>query len=495
MRGIYKREGKRIWYASYVDETGRSVNKSTRTTNANAALRIRNQWQAEAALRREGVIDPTLDAIGKEAARSIESHLVDYKNKLKADSRKTRYIRETMAYIRKIAADCSFTSADSIKADLVSRFVNRLQADNKSARTIQANLTAIKGFTRWLANNHKLHRDPLSSIKKPNPGTDRRYERRMLLPDEWTWLVYTLANTPARYGMPADERHLLYLTAIQTGLRVSELRSLTRGRLHLDSETPYIICKADSTKNKKEAKRYIGNELAAKLNGHIATKAIQTPVFALPNRSKVPKMLREDLAEARSQWLREATNDPQEYALREQSDFLLATNDEGHVLDFHALRHTCGAWLAKDGVDIKTIQKILGHSTITLTMDTYGHVFPGDEAEAGGKELQRRVLAYLRHTADPLPRILLLVAHRHAHMGGGGEVDSLVARTLHGRGDCQRFGRIHAQRSPQALIAIAETGFDYADSGHSYLRSPRAKWRGVGTDLSRLRSTRTGRVN
>jgi len=34
------------------------------------------------------------------------------------------------------------------------------------------------------------------------------------------------------------------------------------------------------------------------------------------------------------------------------------------------------------GAHPKVVQTIMRHSTITLTMDTYGHLFPGQEAEA-----------------------------------------------------------------------------------------------------------------
>ena len=80
--------------------------------------------------------------------------------------------------------------------------------------------------------------------------------------------------------------------------------------------------------------------------------------------------------------MREAKHDPEEYLRRQQSDFLAAKNHEGEILDFHSLRHTCGAWLAMAGVHPKVVQTIMRHSTITLTMDTYGHLFPGQEAEA-----------------------------------------------------------------------------------------------------------------
>ena len=67
---------------------------------------------------------------------------------------------------------------------------------------------------------------------------------------------------------------------------------------------------------------------------------------------------------------------------RAESDFLAVTNDEGEDLDFHALRHTTGAWLALQGVHPNIIKTVLRHSRITLTMDTYGHLLPDQHAEA-----------------------------------------------------------------------------------------------------------------
>ena len=67
------------------------------------------------------------------------------------------------------------------------------------------------------------------------------------------------------------------------------------------------------------------------------------------------------------------------------SDFLAETNSAGERYDFHALRHTCGAWLAFARIHPKAIQTIMRHATITLTMDTYGHLFPSMEAEAIAK--------------------------------------------------------------------------------------------------------------
>lgn len=43
---------------------------------------------------------------------------------------------------------------------------------------------------------------------------------------------------------------------------------------------------------------------------------------------------------------------------------------------FHDLRNTCVALLVQQGAHARAIMEHLGHSSITVTMDTYGHVFP-----------------------------------------------------------------------------------------------------------------------
>ena len=46
-------------------------------------------------------------------------------------------------------------------------------------------------------------------------------------------------------------------------------------------------------------------------------------------------------------------------------------------LHLHDLRHACGTYLIAEGVDLRTVMEVLGHSTFRLTMDTYAHVLDG----------------------------------------------------------------------------------------------------------------------
>jgi hypothetical protein len=183
---------------------------------------------------------------------------------------------------------------------------------------------------------------------------------------------------------------MLYETAIQTGLRNSELRSLTRGNLFLDVDQPFITCKARCTKNRTDARLYIQADLAESLRQHASTKAPGASLFDMPTRYKLASMVREDLAAARRTWMKQVRSNPEERTKREQSDFLNEKNHESEYFDFHSLRHTCGAWLAMAGVHPKVVQTVMRHGSNTLTMDTYGHLFPGQEADA--VHLQRNEL-------------------------------------------------------------------------------------------------------
>ena len=50
----------------------------------------------------------------------------------------------------------------------------------------------------------------------------------------------------------------------------------------------------------------------------------------------------------------------------------------------HEARHTYASTMIAAGVNAKAISEFMGHSSIQVTYDTYGHLMPGNEAEAAG---------------------------------------------------------------------------------------------------------------
>ncbi|MBC8289258.1 MAG: tyrosine-type recombinase/integrase [Planctomycetes bacterium] len=84
-----------------------------------------------------------------------------------------------------------------------------------------------------------------------------------------------------------------------------------------------------------------------------------------------------DLESARAEWLKDERIDEEK-----AGDFLAKVNSESHRVDFHCLRHTFGAWLVLKGHPVNVVQKIMRHSTVVLTLETYGHLYPDAEADA-----------------------------------------------------------------------------------------------------------------
>lgn len=347
MGSIYRRKPSGPYHGEYTDETGKRVRKSTGTKNRQDAQRILAKWEADANAIRQGV---TISA-----KTTLDSLLVEYLAYMQVNP---RHREETEAKLRRVIDACGFTTPTDITRISVETAVRHFRNLSRqpprciSLQTQNHYLTVFRTFTRWLVElRHALPRDPLMGLRKPSPSTDRRLIRRFLLPDEWHWLKRTSPNA------------LLYETAIQTGFRSTELRNIQPHHLHDD----HILLPPNLTKNRLQAKQYIAPELSARLRGKLP--------FTMPDRNDVARtLLYPDLAAARAAWESAGNASP--------VDFLSLTNAAGHKLDFHSLRHTCGAWLAQAGVNAKLIQTVMRHSTITLTLDRYGHLMPGAESDA-----------------------------------------------------------------------------------------------------------------
>lgn len=70
----------------------------------------------------------------------------------------------------------------------------------------------------------------------------------------------------------------------------------------------------------------------------------------------------------------------------------------------HSLRHFFASWCInrkQDGgreLPAKTVQALMGHSSITMTMDTYGHLFPSADDSEALAEAERRLLSAVNAT-------------------------------------------------------------------------------------------------
>jgi len=76
--------------------------------------------------------------------------------------------------------------------------------------------------------------------------------------------------------------------------------------------------------------------------------------------------------------------DTSNFTTRFFKETLVAAGIE-RTFKFHELRHTYASMLLETGADYKVIQELMGHSTITMAIDTYSHLRPEAKENAVSK--------------------------------------------------------------------------------------------------------------
>jgi len=346
MASVYKRNGK--WVARWKDQDGR-WRPQTQGRDKAIALRVAQKYEDDARLRRAGIIDPTIERIVKSESQLLENHLRAYEVELESRQNTPHYIDNTCGYIRRIAEACGFETIGDLDAPAVAAYVNELKRKGRSNRTVNAYVSAIKSFSKWLCRNERLRRDVMVTLRILNTKVDRRHPRRALSDEEATRLLATKS-------IPL-ERRVIYAVAMGTGLRLSELRSLKVRAFHLDGDAPCVEVEAAFSKHRRQDVQPIPVELAATLRRHLEGRAPEEP--ALRFTYTPIREMKKDLKKAGIPY----------------------KNDAGEFVDFHALRHTYITNLERAGVHLEVARVLARHSSAALT-SAYTHTVPTDLNDA-----------------------------------------------------------------------------------------------------------------
>lgn len=377
MATVYKRGGRNQrggrYYISYFDHNGQRVSRSARTTDKATAERIAAKLEADAALRRDGVIDPREDRFATEDRRALAEHVADFQSVLFSKGNNADYVNQAVARVKHVLSQCQADRIGRLTSSAVQAAIGRLRASGKSLATCNGYLRSIKGFTAWLHRDRRLREDPLRTLSTFNEAIDRRHVRREPTVAELTWLIETTKRrTHENHSLPGPDRAMLYLLGVGTGLRASELRSLHKESFELDQDPPVVRVAAAYSKRRRDDVQPISGELAKIAKAWLANKTSGEILFgAMPGDTA--RMLRKDLAAARTAWIAAAT-DEAERRERSDSDFLRYRNSAGAVLDFHSLRHAFISAVVNSGASVKVAQELARHGSPTLTIGRYSHV-------------------------------------------------------------------------------------------------------------------------
>lgn len=353
--------------------------------------------------------------------KPLKLHIDDWRAFLIAKGDTTGHVDDICGRVGRLLEGCKFVFWSDIVASTVQNYLARRRSGEGAIGIQTSNyyLQGLQQFARWMIRDRRATDNPVSHLHGGNARLDRRHERRALSNDELLVLLEVVHRSAPRRRISGPDRAMLYRMAVETGLRVGELRSLTRSSFDLEAVLPTVTVAAAYSKHRRQDIQPLRREFADQLRPWLDRRPAVGPVFGVP--ASAAGILRADMAAARDAWVLQAATDEERQRRLTNGNFLMYRDSAGRYADFHALRHTFITNLTRGNVNPRLAQSLARHSTITLTMDRYSHVTADDAAAALG------VLPRLpRHTeADRLlPAPLAGPAGFDDFKGGGGPESS-----------------------------------------------------------------------
>lgn len=239
-------------------------------------------------------------------------------------------------------------------ADLILRYIEHLRAyRNYKQATVRRRLVTLRALTAWLQKNGDLAANPFNGIE-----LDLKPPKRLPRPVDWVDVRTMLSSSGTALPPPGTVRSastrtdlsavtttdLAIRLMVATGVRVGEL---TRIKLSSISNDGYRI--RIHGKGNRERNVFVGNNDLRDRLQQIKAMAMQRPHegdFLLLN-----------------------TRDHRltEQALRRRLRILGTDCKLDTRVTPHRLRHSAATFLIEEGVDIRFVQRLLGHASIATT--------------------------------------------------------------------------------------------------------------------------------
>ena len=162
------------------------------------------------------------------------------------------------------------------------------------------------------------------------------------------------------YAEKSDDPHLILLLSL-TGLRLGEALALQDGDIRGGSvHVNHSLSREGVREALKTSQSRRIVPLPKEASRLISAAKLKRPAAGAP-------------------WLFPA---PRGGPWRSRSNFYKRWNAKTPDLNPHTLRHTYASFMIAAGVHPKALQELMGHKSIAVTMDTYGHLFEGAKRES-----------------------------------------------------------------------------------------------------------------
>jgi integrase len=273
----------------------------------------------------------------------------------------------------------------------VQDLADRLTAEGLSASTVHNTLDPLRVVYRRALKRDEVTIDPTEGLELRRP--DGRRER-----------IADPAEAAALIAAIPDGERALWACAFYAGLRRGELRALRWSDVDIAARVIHVSRGWDAIDGEQTGKSAAANRrvpildpLADELTGH--KRRTRGKGEGLVFGATAIKPFTPESVRRRSLAAWEAENARRLKDAENPADVSLLS-----PITLHEARHTCASLLIAAGVNAKALSVIMGHSTIAMTFDTYGHLMPGGLGEAAAA-----TNAYLARLADR-PALRLVAA-------------------------------------------------------------------------------------
>ncbi len=225
-------------------------------------------------------------------------------------------------------------------------FLAHLTRKKLSKRTIARALSAVRSFYTYMHRNEIVEANPARGVSSP------KLERYLpgYLDRAQIELLFQSAELKAQDGKFVDVRNNAIVELFySTGMRLSELRGINRGDLDLLSQQVKV-----RGKGKKERIIPVGDHAQLALRNY---------------ESKRDDLIRNEIpgADRMAFFLSNRGKRISVRAIQSAVTGFLDRIDEDAGLSTHSLRHTFATHLLDAGADLRAVQELLGHASISTT--------------------------------------------------------------------------------------------------------------------------------
>jgi integrase len=270
---------------------------------------------------------------------------------------------------------------------MVREMIATKQKAGLSQSTIRNILAPMRQLYNQAIDDGDAYENPAARVGKFNKRKDAATQLNPLTRKEVkTLLDKTLEKSPHWYP--------LLLCATRTGMREGELIALRGTNLDFRGqfiEVQQILSRGELTspKNGRTRRVDMSGQLRDVLQEHLSRKRAD----ALRKEMEKPAGERRDAAtvvnEIMEDWVF-TTPTPRSGRQLDPSNLRkvfnsLLTAAKLRRIRFHDLRHTFASLLIAQGESLAYIRDQLGHHSIQITVDTYGHLVPGGNRQAVDK--------------------------------------------------------------------------------------------------------------